>query len=135
MEKIIWNESYSVGVKEIDEQHKKLIEIINQLIDAQDVSSHSEVISDILTNMMDYAFYHFKTEENLMREHQYADYMSHRKTHLGFIRRTAELSSDATGFAEHVPSETLSFLKNWLLDHILKTDMQYKNFFKEKGLS
>ena len=135
MEKIIWNESYSVGVKEMDEQHKKLIEIINQLIEAQDEAVHSEKISDILTNMMDYAFYHFKAEENLMREHQYAEYTSHRKTHMGFIRRTAELSSEAVDFAEHVPSETLLFLKNWLLDHILKTDMQYKDFFKEKGLS
>ncbi len=135
MEKIYWDKSYSVGLHEIDKQYQRLIEIINQLIDAQGASVQSEEISDILTNMMSYAFYHFQDEENLMSKYNYPEYGTHRKEHMGFIQKTAELSSDAIDLEKNVPSEMLLFLKDWLLNHILKSDMQYKDFFKEKGLA
>ncbi len=132
MEKIIWTKKYSVGVKEIDTQHKKLLQIINQLIEYQDISVHSEEISDVLTEMMEYASYHFDAEEALMSKHGYAELPPHRRKHMDFIRKTAKLASDTVDGAQQVPQEVLAFLKDWLIDHILKTDMQYKPFFAEK---
>lgn len=135
MEKIIWNDSYSVGIKEIDQQHKKLVEMINQLIDASGVSVRSETVSDTLTGMTNYAMYHFQTEEDLMREYEYPQYDAHHLAHMGFIRKTAEMAAAAIELEQTVPVELLSFLKDWLINHILKSDMQYKDFFNEKGLS
>ena len=135
MEKIIWNESYSVGLAEIDKQHQNLIGMINQLIDAQGVSVRSELISDTLTNMTNYAMYHFRAEEDLMREHDYPQYDAHRQEHLGFVRKTAEMGTDVIDAKKTVPVALLSYLKNWLISHILESDMAYKGFFKDKGIT
>ena len=71
MEKIIWNESFSVGIPLLDSQHMELIRMINKLIGAKDVRVNSEAISDTLLNMTNYAIFHFKTEEDYLREHGY----------------------------------------------------------------
>ena len=134
MEKIIWNEKYSVGLAEIDKQHKKLIVMINKLIDSRNVSVRSEIISDTLTDMTNYAMYHFQAEEALMEEHEYPRQDAHHKEHMGFIRKTAELASATVEHEQAVPEELLAYLGNWLIAHILKSDMGYKDFFKDKGI-
>ena len=135
MEKIIWDKNYSVGLDEIDKQHKKLIEIINQLIDAQDASVRSEAVSDTLTNMMSYASYHFQAEEEYLKKYNYPDYVSHHKEHMEFIRKTAEFSMETVALKKSIPTEILSYLKDWLTVHILESDMKYKDYFESKGLS
>ncbi len=135
MEKIVWDDSYSVGVKSIDFQHKKLIDMINSLIDANELKVDSEVISDTLLQITDYADYHFKAEEKLMSEAGYPNLPEHRKEHVFFKKKTVSLLVDTFEAKDSVPEDLLRFLKEWLIDHILKTDMQYKEFFKEKGIS
>ena len=88
MEKIIWNERFSVGVRKIDEQHKELIKMINKLIETKDTKVDSETISDILTKMTKYADYHFQTEEQYMIEYDYPDYSSHKEQHIEFKKKT-----------------------------------------------
>ena len=134
MKKIAWTDSYSVGIEKIDKQHKQLVEMINQLIDAHDTSVRSEMVSDTLTSMTNYAMSHFQTEEDLLREHQYPQYDDHHTEHMAFIRKTAEMASAAIKLEQSVPVELLSYLKEWLINHILKSDMQYKVFFSEKGI-
>ena len=74
MEKIVWNQSLSVGVEEIDRQHKQLVFILNQLLGMDGLTVDSETISDTLTRMTDYADYHFNSEEGYMRKYAYPDY-------------------------------------------------------------
>ena len=133
MEKIVWDQSFSVGVQKIDKQHKKLIDMINQLIDAENPSVRSEAVSDTLMDMTDYATYHFQAEEELMQEYQYPHLDRHHLQHMDFIRKTAELATDTVELQQTVPAELLSFLKNWLVSHILESDMRYKDFFYTKG--
>jgi hemerythrin-like metal-binding protein len=135
MEKIIWYESYSVGIKEIDKQHKKLIELINQLIEAKGVSVRSEIISNTLTEMTNYAIYHFQAEEELMRQHQYPQYDVHHKAHMEFVRKTAEMATETIELNRAVPEVLLSYLKSWLISHILKSDMAYKDFFRDRDVT
>ncbi len=134
MEKIIWNESFSVGIREIDAQHKELIRMINELIEMKDAKVDSETISDILTKMTQYAVYHFKTEEQYMRDYDYPEYSLHKEKHTEFKKRTVAFCMDTMAYKETIPTEILSYLKNWLINHILKSDMKYKSFFNEKGL-
>ena len=81
MDKIIWNNSYSVGVQELDEQHKKIVKMLNKLIEMKDTRVDSEIISNTLIEMKKYASEHFETEEKLMNEYNYPDYLLHKKQH------------------------------------------------------
>jgi hemerythrin len=134
MEKIIWNESLSVGVAEIDRQHKQLVSILNQLLGMEGVTVESETISDTLTRMTDYADYHFNSEEGYMQKYAYPDYETHRLEHIAFMRKTAEFSMGTMVYKKTIPADLLEYLKNWLIEHILVSDMKYKQFFNEKGI-
>ena len=77
MAAIEWDERYSVGVSELDEQHKKLFRILDKLIEIEDVEPSLQVIADVLDEMRAYASYHFETEERYMTECAYPDIKSH----------------------------------------------------------
>ena len=134
MEKIVWDNNYSVGVQNLDEQHKRIIEIINKLIGAKDATVDSEIISDALSEMTKYASEHFETEEKLMGEYNYPDYSLHKDQHNQFRKQTVKFCLDAMHYDTAVPIEVLTFLKEWWINHILDSDMQYKTFFSQFGL-
>jgi hemerythrin-like metal-binding protein len=134
MKRIIWNQRFSVGNTKLDEQHKELARIINCLIENQDAGANSEPIAEVLERMTRYAAYHFQTEERLMMEHDYPDYSSHQMDHTEFKAKTAGFCVDAVRHKEALAREVLLYLKNWLMNHILKSDMKYKLFFNERGL-
>ena len=135
MEKVIWDETFSVGVEVIDEQHKKLIKMLNTMIEAENTSVNSEIISTVLTEMRQYASEHFALEEKYMLEYGYLDYDSHKAQHKEFIKKVAMLCIETTHQSRTVPTEILEYLKHWLINHILKTDMQYKTLFNQMGLN
>jgi hemerythrin len=132
MEKICWKKEYSVGVEKIDRQHRHLFEIINKLIDHSGTSKDPELVSETLTEMLNYAKEHFTTEEELMQEYGYPEIEQHKEQHIYFFKTTAELSINALNKQSMVLREIVEFLKIWLTFHILKVDMKYKEFFKAK---
>jgi hemerythrin-like metal-binding protein len=135
MTKIQWDERLSVGVKRLDEQHQELIRTINWLIDNSEAGDQSETVAEALDRMTRYADYHFKTEEQLMRQHGYPDYTSQEWEHTEFKTKTASFCMDAIAEKKALPRELLTYLRNWLADHILESDMKYKAYFKEKGIT
>jgi hemerythrin len=132
---IVWDESLSVGIKEIDKQHQELVKIINCLVENEDASGHSEPIAHVLDRMTQYAVYHFETEEALMLKYNYPEYESQRDDHTQFKMKTAKFCLDALLRKETLPDELLSYLRDWLTHHILEVDMKYKPYFLERGLS
>lgn len=129
MEKIIWEDSFSVGNSDMDMQHMKLIEMINELIEHRDdMENNSEVVSDILTKMTDYIKYHFSSEESYMKSIDFPEIVSHELEHLDFIEKTTNFCLGTLTFDKSVYDEVLNFLKEWLLNHILKSDMKYKEY-------
>ena len=132
MKKVCWKDEYSVGVEKIDRQHRHLFEIINKLIDHSGTSKDPELVSETLTEMLNYAKEHFTTEEELMQEYGYPEIESHKEQHIYFFKTTAELSINALNNQSMVSREIVEFLKLWLTLHILKCDMKYKEFFKAK---
>ena len=129
MEKIIWDETFSVGVKILDEQHKKLIKMVNTMIEARSTDVHSEVVSTVLTQMREYATEHFSLEEEYMIKYGYTNYDQHKAEHREFIKRIAMMCVETMQQRKAVPIEMLEFLKSWWVNHILKIDMQYKTLF------
>lgn len=108
--------------------------MINMLIDKKDARVYSETISEILTKMTQYAQYHFQTEEQYMIEYDFPDYLLHKEQHMTFRKRTVVFCNETMSKKATVPVEILEYLKDWLTNHILITDMKYKEFFYEKGL-
>lgn len=134
MEIINWKNEFSVGVKEMDEQHKKLLGMINRLIEEQHTLTDPRTIADLLTEMTDYALVHFRAEEFLMAEYGYEQINAQEKQHQAFIDKTISFYS-ASDIGPNVLSVALlDYLGTWLVGHILQEDMKYKNFFKSKGL-
>ncbi len=131
---IVWNESFSVGIRKIDKQHQELIKIMNLLVENEDTNGHSETIASVLERMTQYAHYHFETEEALMLEYEYPEYESHRDDHTDFKIKTAKFCLDALQRKETLPDDVITYLRHWLTHHILRTDMKYKPYFLQRGV-
>ncbi len=136
MNKIEWKDEYSVGVDELDEQHKKIIAMINLLNENQSEKSQVEVVRNVLIEMMKYSKYHLDYEEGLLAQNDYPDYKNHKNSHLDYMMAYSSLSIEIMKHEkDQVPKNLLDFLNNWWTHHILVEDMKYKPFFQEKGIS
>lgn len=134
MNQIEWSEDLSVGIAEIDGQHRQLIGILNDLIDAENQAKDIEAISAIISSMADYIDYHFGTEEKYMTRFQYKGLESHRKEHRIFIRRVFDFRKQFSLDSQSLSKDMLTFLMDWLLHHIRGTDRNYSQCFRENGL-
>ncbi len=128
MDQIVWSDEFSIGHEVIDAQHKKLVAMINRLITTSRVATGSETISEILAEMSDYVRVHFDTEEKLMERINYPRIEDHKAQHRAFQMKTAALIRSASLNAESVPVVLLNYLRNWLTQHILKADMEFKAY-------
>lgn len=135
MDIINWRDEFSVGVKEMDDQHKKLIAMVNKLISEQTNLTDQKTIADLLTEMTDYAQIHFRAEEYLMAEYGYEQKGQHEQQHQDFIDKTIAFYSASDVGPNILSTALLDYLATWLIGHILKEDMKYKDFFISKGLS
>lgn len=128
MELMHWHDSFSVGVRLIDEQHQQLFTLINELIVAVDTHQQDEVLDRILQAVLVYAEMHFKTEEELFKIHP--QFEAHYTVHRKFARNISKLAADLTKNKTDVATILLNELTDWLQNHILKTDIA---FFSELG--
>ena len=126
MDKIEWSDEYSVGVDAIDTQHKTLIEMTNQLIDTPNIDSNSEIIDEMLNNMIKYATTHFVDEERLMERHDYPNFEAHQKQHVAFMVKTEEFCRIEEGaFVVHnFSDEVCKYLRDWWVNHIVASDLK-----------
>lgn len=134
METINWKSEYSVGVTELDNQHKKLLSMINRLIADQKKLTDPKMVADLLMEMIDYAEEHFRAEEHLMLEYDYDRGAQQKVQHEAFIEKTKTFLSADVG-PNMLSVALLDYLSSWLIKHILDEDMQYKEFFRSKGLT
>lgn len=123
MKAIDWNDSYCIGVRVIDEQHRALFALRDALAECcRSVgAAHSERFHDILAEMFDYSRTHFETEEAYMRAISYPDLDRHIEEHAGFIEAIADLSVAIMSNLA-TPESVLAFLSDWLIAHIMKSD-------------
>jgi len=131
---IEWTDDLSVGVEEFNSHHKRLIEMINKLHDSIVTKTDSSVIEEILSGLSNYTMYHFFTEEDAMKKHGYPDFDDHKAIHFNLTDKTLRFMQDLNSGKSGLSEELLAFLKEWLRDHILHIDMNYKSFFNSKGI-
>ena len=122
---IEWDESYSVGVKELDEQHKQLFKMLDVLFDSTDAAACLQTATDVLAGLREYADVHFETEERYMAECGYPGLEIHKTTHEHFREEIDNLCSGAAARPQQIHSDTLDYLFGWLTNHVLLCDKKY----------
>jgi hemerythrin len=135
MNKIVWTEQYSIGVKKIDEQHREFFSIVNELIQAEGSTAPSEFLQEVLFRVSGYAAYHFRTEEQIMNEYRYPGYASQVSEHAEFGIKTARFCADAIAGKNGLLAEMLEYLTDWLTTHILNSDAKFRDFLVNQGFS
>ncbi len=131
---ITWDNKYSVSVTMIDEEHKKLIDIVNKATHVQKYDDSPGAISEILVEITAYALEHFKTEETYMKNYKYYDYKSHKDEHNNFSKIIPNYWQELADNKFEVIDAILEHLNDWLTNHIQVTDKKYADCFKKNGL-
>jgi hemerythrin-like metal-binding protein len=129
---IVWKEEYSVGHDELDVHHQRMFTIINDLYDALITRASPSQLTALFRSASDYAQMHFQAEEDVMRAAQYPGLAAHQKAHRLYIQRLEGLLPGALSSPTDLSSDLLRFLKEWLVNHILKMDQAYAGHL-EKG--
>lgn len=127
-----WDEKFSVGVKTIDDQHRRLFEIIGGLDKNMKIGKGKSVIPKVLPQLIDYTKYHFSSEEERMTACEFSGYANHKQEHENFVTKVLELQNEFSSSTLGTSVKLYSFLTNWLTGHILNTDKKYTPLFQEK---
>ena len=131
---VLWREEYSVGVEEIDNQHKKLFDLINDMILVSRSSSREEDILPVMNGLIAYKKDHFATEEKYFHAFNYPGTKEHEEAHQKFNVDLEELEKRYENDVLGLSFALIEFLENWLIEHLMSMDQEYKACFREHGL-
>ena len=129
-----WEDRFSVGIAMFDNQHKKLVDLINELHTAMMQGHGTQAEGRIINELLNYTQTHFKTEEKYFDLYNYPGTAIHKKEHDNFVNRVAEFRDKHERHEVGLTVEIMDFLRKWLTGHIMGTDKRYSSFFKDKGL-
>lgn len=133
-----WKAEYGLGITEIDDQHKRFFELINDIEALLDrpILAPADLV-EVISHLGDYAFYHFDTEEQHFKEFEYPEAAPHITSHQkfreqvqGFMEKARKPETDGKTLAHALAQ----FANDWLVIHILSVDRMYVPCFKEHGL-
>jgi hemerythrin len=134
MSLVKWTDRYSVGVEEIDNQHKQLVSLLNDLFNAMRVGQANAVLGGIINQMIRYAQIHFATEEKYFDEFGFEFAADHKAEHQQFVEKVVDFKREFDKGNIVLSMKVFNFLKSWLNDHILNEDQKYRQCFHENGL-
>lgn len=132
---IEWTESYSVNVKQFDQHHQHLFDLINSLHDSMRLGQGRKVIGETLDALVDYTDKHFNAEEEVMRRTGYAGMAAHIEQHKAFRAKAHELARRQHSGGGVVTQEVLDFMRDWLKTHIQRTDRAYTQHMQSSGVN
>jgi hemerythrin len=131
---LVWKDEYSVKVKEIDDQHKQLFDIINNLIKVLNTAPKEETINEIVKNIIKFKEAHFATEEKYFAQFNFEGAEEHIVAHKTFGEKVVAVQvahqGDTIGFAFAL----VDFLEDWLIGHLMHMDQKYVECFTKNGL-
>ncbi len=120
-----WNASYSVGIKMLDDDHRILISMINKLHQAMIAGKSHSIIAPLIKELQEYTVHHFHNEESHLKKINSPDLEEQKQQHSIFAKRIEEFSSDLENGNIVLAMKIMPFLNDWLLKHIMNTDMNY----------
>jgi methyl-accepting chemotaxis protein/hemerythrin len=128
-----WKKEYSVGIPEIDLQHRQLVAILQDLHGAMRKAEAGAVLGSILDRLQRYTAKHFATEERLFAEHRYPEATKHKREHDAFLARLQSFRQALDQGERLASTELLRFIEEWFADHLRTTDQRYVPFFEKIG--
>ncbi len=133
MNAFAWRDSFNIGHKELDSDHRKFFDLLNDCYLSSCLASSGRVDPDLIHRIKEYAAMHFSYEEQVMRAIGFPDFAEHEKRHRYFEERIAGLEQadtrdDLRGF-----ESMFSFLLDWFLNHVLEEDMKYGPYVRNHG--
>lgn len=135
MSLLVWSPSLSVNIKEIDDQHRRMIHYINELHDSAQQGKDPVFLRGLIDKLVAYKKEHFALEEKYFAQLKYPEAETHIREHEAFSQQLEVFEKQA----EAAPGETVlplaKFLADWILTHIQETDMAYAEFFNARGLT
>jgi hemerythrin len=131
---IEWRDDFSVGVERFDDEHKRLIGMINNLHDAMREGRGKAALAEVLKELLDYTNRHFQHEEKVMKEHFYPQLAAHQKAHEELKKRVLEYEEQFESGKRMLSVEMVEFLVDWLKKHIAGVDKEYTEFLNSKGV-
>jgi hemerythrin len=132
---IEWCDEYSVGIQQLDEQHRVLFRIANDLLTASEKKSSITRIENLLEELLRAAGSHFTYEETLMKKNGYPGYNAHRDVHIRLLHDIDGFLARLKHEKRKLLPELLEFLREWLIRHTLTVDRKYIKFFRDKEVS
>jgi hemerythrin len=126
-----WDNRYSVGIPLIDDQHKELIKLTNNLYKSCLAGEETARVNFLVAikGTVDYVKYHFSAEEQLLQSVNYPELTAHKKEHELFVKHILEEVQSFNGGKKFVPNLFVRYLKDWILSHIAVEDRKYAAFF------
>ena len=137
MPHILWQKNYEVGIPPIDEQHQRLVEMISRLEDSLDEKVGDlggPIVGQILKELVEYARYHFKFEEEFLAQMKYSQVADHHRHHQRLLGEIREKLLELRAGGELTKIDMVLFLKHWLVDHILAEDKKFGQELRRKIL-
>lgn len=127
-----WTDKMSVGIDTIDADHRKLLDLVNELHAVVRKKESPTNIGRVLRDLISYTDYHFQAEEQLLRLLRFPDFEHHKAVHDQLRKKVAELEARYRDCPEKGGVKMFDFLSDWLMRHILGEDMKYKPLLLEK---
>lgn len=132
MEILKWRKGYATGVEQMDDQHKRLIELVNQMYRVIRDKEGTEALDGVLQKMSDYAERHLRDEEDLLHEYSYPGLESHKKAHSEYYAKMDELLAEMNVDKQKAAQKIYVFLRKWWVEHIVGEDREYGPFLRKK---
>jgi hemerythrin len=133
MAPLTWDDSYSVGVSTLDNQHSVLFNLINELDAAMNRNSRN-ITGTVLRRLLIYTRGHFSAEEAMMASAKFPGLDEHRQTHRKLTKHVEEMEARFERGEGTVNNQLLSFLRDWVTDHVLKSDKEYGPWINKTGV-
>lgn len=134
-ELFLWSDDLSVPTQDVDEQHKELIDLINQLYVAINENHGKDTSREILDQLIESMQAHFLFEESLMRLTHYVDYAAHKEQHEALMEQMRALQGKLDKETAAITVELLHFHKNWWSQHIRSSDRNFSTHYEQSGLA
>jgi hemerythrin len=132
---LAWTDKLSVGVNVLDEDHKRLVAMVNQLYDAMQAGHGKDSLSPILDGLIQYTKMHFAREEKFFAQTSYPAAVAHKQEHDKLTHQVQDIQGKyASGATTALSLEVMQFLKNWLVQHIQGSDQKYRPHLNAKGI-
>ena len=123
-----WNDSFLIGVEEVDRQHRHLVDILNRVHAAMQAGSPPREMMRVMQDLVNYTKYHFDTEERAMRNARYPELAGHQQKHRAMVAKVEAFSEEMMTGKATVTMRLMVFLKEWLAKHILETDRRFGEY-------